>query len=267
MTIANNPASRLYAVLSQVFTDEAAVRQSDDTIGQRLQGALGVQDNVSVLEQLSTLRSLIQAVALAIDDEGLARDAWLEPWAGPVRTLLATIVNEGLQVPMKNLHANNQYLPVHTLSSLRACGQYFDKHGQTVPLSDDELAEIRLMVADLREAVLKAEHVSPHLRAVLLDYLRDMEDALTRVRLIGPEGLTDALNQGFGIWAQAVQHAHSNAAADDAETLTRWQTFILKVAQYTGWGRRVAGAAGVTGADAVKAMEGVRKAIEAAPPL
>lgn len=200
-------------------------------------------------------------VAQAVADEGMDPEAWTDPWWSELRKVLDAAAKPGLNLPLSYLDDHDLYMSANALRALKPNGQYFEKHSPRAALTEDQLSELRQMLNDLREAVTEAERVTPHLRVVLLTYLREMERVMAHVRLLGPEGLADVVAQGVTVlyqeWLNAPRNEQNN------ETLGRWRDLLARAKEWVGLGRSAAALVGLeTGQDVMKALEGGRDLLD-----
>lgn len=258
MTVANNPAARLYDVLAPIFSD-AAGRNRQESIGAALSDTLQVQSSRSVLQELGYVHSLVTDVYNAFADAELDPDAWVDPWAGDLLRLVDRVAQQGLNVTLATLADEGTWLTEKTLMSMKAAGQYLSKHSSRQALTDDQLSEIRMSLADLRERLVAANDVSAHLRKVLLDYLRQMERVLDHVLLLGPEGLADVAATGVTILLQEMTRESGSEA--DREAASRLKDVLVRVKAWVGLGRNAANLAIETAHDTQKMIESARDLI------
>lgn len=260
MTVASNPASRLHAVFAFVFDPEHSTQAT--AMGTLLGQAFEVQSPGGVVEHLSLCRAAVRDIRRQLDDAGMDPEMWVEPWWRQLSAFLDHMAAEGINVRRVDIEGGLAWMTPQSLAGLAMCGQYLSTITDRPELSDDEMVSLRQMLAELREAVIASDTVPKRLRAVLLDYLDGMDTALARVRILGPEGLAELLDQGLGAWVLEAERAKDAPGDESAEALGWWRDFLMKAARIVGFGRQAALAAGVTSEEAAELLGRTARAIE-----
>lgn len=192
--VLDNPAARLHTVL-QALNTVPPNTASHNALAQALMADTG--DHADFARRISVLLSLPDQVVTEINqvDEILSRDIllrWYEPVSNALKSSLFFTGPVG-QITQRYNEGD--------LVALHMCSDVLHRHRREALLSDAELDRITKLIDDLRETLLRGEHINSELRDVLLFHVHAMQQAIHDMPLRGTVGLQHAAAQTWGMMA------------------------------------------------------------------
>lgn len=204
MTITNNPAGRLHAILSSTIRGDQGLRMLDVwAIAFQL---LEVTD-VEVVRRLIAMSELLDEVKRLIESNPDINHQRYLGWVPAVKDAIAPLY---LQSNRGSVITPN--ITPEVLTRLEFCDEELRRYYTEEEITQEELSAIVKAVNDLFEMVDTSVQ-NPTLRLVLLDGLEKVRIAIALYRIHGAKGLKSSLQNLLGI----VFTEHESVIAEKAE--------------------------------------------------
>lgn len=188
MIVSLNPAGRLHAILLD------ALRQPEtDSVETIWRKVFGLPDGRSdlVLVALSRLVELTHEIEREVRMlEGEGADYYLKSMQR-VRDILA---HPHLGQQWKQLKPR---LDKDITTRLELCSYLLSKGRESKPIPKETLESLQSQVQELQESIAES-NISLDLKVVLLRMLDEIRNAILTYRIVGADGLRDALTNSFG---------------------------------------------------------------------
>lgn len=224
----DNPAGRLYAVLSPAPSEQYAKLHAREVWAKLLE-LEDPKDNVGIYRGIGLLLDQLDKVEEILRSKpDIEQTVYLQNFAG---------LRQGIATPtLDALWAHSQrHLTAAAVRDLLFCSTKISEFYSEGHLEANEIKEIQVELGKLIESVSESS-LSPELRQILLDLLEAVRRALAEYRIRGTSGLREATAQSIGFillaWQQAKQDVEKEEVSRVIAFLRKLDSVVGRVMKY-----------------------------------
>lgn len=214
----DNPAGRLYRVLSQAPSEQYAKLHAREVWAKLLE-LEDPKDNVGIYRGIGLLLDQLDKVEEILRSKpDIEQQVYLQNFP----RLRQGIATPTLDAPWAH---SQRHLTAEAVRDLLFCSTKISEFYSEGHLEAEEIKEISVELSKLMESVLESS-IDPDLRKILLDLLEAIRRALAEYRIRGTSGLREATAQSIGFILLALQKAEQGV---EREEVSRVVVFLQKL--------------------------------------
>jgi len=191
--LTNNPAGRLYEILTLALKNGAKIGVRNRTAKSVLSEVLDIdtEDSIKLFDGINKLFTLITDTELAINK---LYNVDIELYQSTIQEIKEAfqdfnVVGEWSEIANK--------IDRGTLEKLKFCADALSRQQGEIPLNVEEMNELHNEVRVLLERVIDAE-LNEDIRSFIFDKLQDIEQAIINYKFKGSEGLQRVIEATLG---------------------------------------------------------------------
>lgn len=211
----NNPAGRLYVILS-----DAASKNEKEQVFKVWASVFGVEEakETEIIRSLLSLQELVEEVHSLIENNTqLSSELFLKSFPNLRRAVSA----QNLSNQWTNYKVR---LNPETMTRLEFCAEVLSGEYGELPISDEEIVELKTQLAGLSEFVEKSS-MQDELKVFVLIQLEELRRGIFDFKIHGAKGLRTALESVIGTTiTQNVKY--QEIKENDADVLLRLGQFL-----------------------------------------
>ena len=191
--LTNNPASRLYEILTLALKNGAKIGVRNRTAKSVLSEVLDIdtEDSSELFDGISKLFTLIKDTELAINK---LYNVDIELYQSTIQEIKEAFQNFNVVGEWSEI-ANK--IDRGTTEKLKFCADALSRQQGEIPLNVEEMNELHKEVRVLLERVIDAE-LNEDIRSFIFDKLQDIEQAIINYKFKGSEGLQRVIEATLG---------------------------------------------------------------------